>query len=80
MAHGRTTALTLHLTPEERLTLLAWQRRPPFLRGGPDAGALFYSSLRAGPSAFPVHRRNFVRQIRIAFVNNHLQGLAENEG
>jgi hypothetical protein len=30
--------------------------------------------------AFPVHRRNFVRQIRIAFVNNRLQGLAENEG
>jgi hypothetical protein len=30
--------------------------------------------------AFPVHRRNFVRQIRIAFVNNHLQALAKNEG
>jgi hypothetical protein len=26
--------------------------------------------------AFPVHRRNFVCQIRIAFVNNHLQALA----
>ena len=30
--------------------------------------------------AFPVHRRNFVRQIRIAFVNNYLQALAKNEG
>jgi hypothetical protein len=31
-------------------------------------------------SASPVHRRNFVRQIRIAFGNNHLQALAKNEG
>jgi hypothetical protein len=30
--------------------------------------------------AFPVHRRNFVRWTRIAFVNNHLQALAKNEG
>jgi hypothetical protein len=30
--------------------------------------------------AFPVHRRNFVRQTRIAFVNNHLQPLAKNVG
>ena len=26
MAHGRTTSLTLTLTPEEQQTLLAWQR------------------------------------------------------
>jgi hypothetical protein len=30
--------------------------------------------------AFPVHRRNFVRQTRIAFVNNYLQAFAKNEG
>jgi hypothetical protein len=30
--------------------------------------------------ASPVHRRNFVRQIHIAFGNNHLQALAKNEG
>ena len=30
--------------------------------------------------AFPVHRRNFVRQIRITFLNKHLQALAKNEG
>ena len=35
---------------------------------------------QAGKRAFPVHRRNFVRKIRIAFVNNHLQALAKNEG
>src|SRR6266508_1387978 len=30
--------------------------------------------------AFPVQRRNFVRQIWIPFVNNYLQALAKNEG
>jgi hypothetical protein len=40
----------------------------------------FVPFLTAKVWAFPVHRRNFVRQIRIAFVNKHVQGLAKNEG
>jgi len=35
---------------------------------------------RIREAAFPVHRRNFVRQIRIVFVNNDLQALAKNVG
>jgi CRP-like cAMP-binding protein len=33
MARGRTTSLTIRLTPAERLTLLAWQRAPSIPAG-----------------------------------------------
>ena len=50
MTRGRKTSLTLILTPEERQTLLAWQRSTTMPAGVPDAGGLFYSWLRAWPS------------------------------
>ena len=33
MARGRTTAITIHLTPQERQTLLAWQRSTTMTAG-----------------------------------------------
>ena len=38
MARGRTTALTISLTPEERQTLLAWQRSTTIRAGLEAAG------------------------------------------
>jgi transposase len=40
MARGRTTSLTIHLTPAERQTLLAWQRSTTIAAGRARRGRI----------------------------------------
>ena len=84
MARGRTTSLTITLTPEERQTLLAWQRsttiRAGLLRRAQmilllaDGVAITDIALRVGIS------RRFVYKWVQRFLEQGVAGLADRPG
>ena len=84
MARGRTTSLTITLTPEERQTLLAWQRsttiRAGLLRRArmilllADGGAITDIAVRVGIS------RRFVYKWVQRFLEQRVAGLVDKPG
>ena len=84
MARGRTTALTISLTPEERQTLLAWQRSTAIQAGLlrraqiilllADGGAITDIALRVGIS------RRFVYKWVQRFLEQRVEGLTDKPG
>ena len=84
MARGRTTALTITLTPEERQTLLAWQRSTT-IRAGlrrraqiiflvADGVAITDIAIRVGIS------RRFVYKWVQRFLEQGVEGLVDRPG
>ena len=84
MARGRTTALTLHLTPEERLTLLAWQRSTTIPAGWARRGRiiLLVAEGRAIShiAALVGISRRFVYKWAQRFLHERVAGLIDRQG
>ena len=84
MARGRTTSLTIRLTPAERLTLLTWQRSPT-VPAGLARRARIIVLLANGVTITDIaatvgmSRRHTYKWIQ-RFVQEGLEGLAEKPG
>ena len=80
MARGRTTSLTLRLTPAERLTLLAWQRSTTISAGLARRGRIILLLADRMPitdiAATVGISRRFVYKWAKRFVQERLEGLA----
>jgi Homeodomain-like domain len=81
MARGRTTALTIRLTPAERLTLLAWQRASSIPAGLARRARLLLlladgMTITAAAATVGLSRRHSSKGIR-RFVQEGLEGLHE---
>ena len=84
MARGRTTSLTIRLTPAERQTLLAWQRATTISAGRARRGRII-SLLAAQMSISDIAAtvgisRRFVYKWAKRFVEKGLAGLADQPG
>ena len=84
MARGRTTALTLHLTPEERLTLLAWQRSTTIPAGWARRGRIILL-VAEGVSISHIAdkvglNRRFIYKWVERFLREGVAGLADRQG
>jgi len=84
MARGRTTSLTLRLTPAERLTLLAWQRSTTISAGLARRGRIILLLADRMPitdiAATVGISRRFVYKWAKRFVQERLEGLANRPG
>ena len=81
MAHGRKTALTIHLTPAERQTLLTWQRSTTIRAGLARRGRIILLvadevSISQVAATAGISRR-FVYKWVQRFVQEGLAGLAD---
>jgi hypothetical protein len=84
MARGRTTSLTIHLTPEERRTLLAWQRATT-IRAGLRRRAQMILLVAEGRSITAIAAtvgisRRFVYKWAQRFLAQGVEGLADKPG
>src|SRR5919202_5739755 len=84
MARGRTTALTIPLTPGERQTLQAWQRSTSMTAGRARRGRMILL-LAAGMTITDVAAtvgisRRFVYKWVQRFLDQGLEGLADKPG
>jgi DNA invertase Pin-like site-specific DNA recombinase len=81
MSRGRKTSLTIHLTPAERQTLLAWQRSPAIPAGRARRGRivlLLADGRTISDIAVTVGiGRRFVYKWIQRFVQEGLEGLAD---
>src|SRR5215510_16298260 len=81
MARGRTTSLTIRLTPTERQTLLAWQRATTISAGRARRGRIILLVADGMPisdvSATVGISRRFVYKWVQRFLHEGLQGLAD---
>ena len=84
MARGRTTALTIHLTPDERQTLLAWQRSTTVKAGLARRGRIILLCADQVPitqiAATTGISRRFVYKWVQRFLEAGLEGLADRQG
>ena len=84
MARGRKTSLTIHLTPAERRTLLAWQRATTVSAGRARRGRLILLvadgvSITAIAAMVGISRR-FVYKWAQRFLAQGVEGLADKPG
>jgi Helix-turn-helix domain len=84
MPRGRTTSLTIRLTPAERLTLLAWQRAPSIPAGHARRARLLLlladgMTITDAAATVGLSRRHSYKWIR-RFVQQGLEGLEEQPG
>ena len=84
MARGRTTTLTIRLTPSERQTLLAWQRATTIAAGRARRGRIILLVADRVPiaqiSATVGISRRFVYKWVQRFLEKGLEGLADQPG
>ena len=84
MARGRKTALTIHLTPAERYTLLAWQRSTTIRAGLARRGRIILLVAERVPisqvAATAGISRRFVYKWVQRFLEARLEGLADRSG
>jgi hypothetical protein len=84
MARGRTTALTIRLTPTERQTLLAWQRATTIRAGLARRGRILLLAADRMPlsqiAATVGISRRFVYKWVQRFLQTGLEGLADQPG
>jgi len=84
MARGRTTSLTIRLTPAERQTLLAWQRATTISAGRARRGRIILlvadgRSITDIAATIGISRR-FVYKWVQRFVQERLEGLSDKPG
>jgi transposase len=84
MARGRTTSLTIRLTPTERQTLLAWQRATTISAGRARRGRIILlvadgMSISNVAATVGISRR-FVYKWVQRFLAKSLEGLADKPG
>ena len=84
MARGRTTSLTIRLTPTERQTLLTWQRATTIAAGRARRGRIILlvaerMSISDVAATVGISRR-FVYKWVQRFLENGLEGLADKPG
>jgi transposase len=84
MARGRTTSLTIRLTPTERQTLLAWQRATTIAAGRARRGQIILlvadrMSISDVAATVGISRR-FVYKWARRFLEKGLEGLANKPG
>ena len=84
MARGRTTSLTIRLTPTERRTLLAWQRATTIAAGRARRGRIILlladgMSISAVAATVGISRR-FVYKWAQRFLDKGLEGLTDKPG
>jgi transposase-like protein len=84
MARGRTTAITIRLTPAERRTLLAWQRATTIAAGRARRGRIILlvadcMSISDVAATVGISRR-FVYKWVQRFLEKGLEGLADKPG
>ena len=84
MGHGRTTSLTLTLTPEERQTLLAWQRSTTIPAGRARRGRIILLLADGVPIAHIADtvgiNRRFVYKWAKRFLHERIAGLTDLPG
>jgi hypothetical protein len=84
MARGRTTSLTMHLTPVERRTLLAWQRATTISAGRARRGRIILLLAVGVPitdiAATVGISRSFVYKWVQQFLEQGVEGLADKPG
>ena len=84
MARGRTTSLTLHLTPAERRTLRAWQRASTLSAGLARRGRVILLVAEGVPITAIAARvgssRRFVYKWVQRFLEQGVEGLADKPG
>src|SRR6266568_2446561 len=84
MARGRTTALTIRLTPAERRTLVAWQRATTFSAGRARRGRIILLVADGVPIAHVAATvgisRRFVYKWVQRFMQDGIAGLADKPG
>jgi transposase len=84
MARGRTTSLTIRLTPTERQTLLAWQRATTISAGRARRGRIILLVADGMPisdvAATVGISRRFVYKWVQRFLAKGLEGLADKPG
>ena len=84
MARGRTTSLTIRLTPTERQTLLAWQRATTIRAGLARRGRIILLAADRMPiaqiAATVGISRRFVYKWVQRFLQTGLMGLADKPG
>ena len=84
MAHGRKTSLTLTLTPEERQTLLAWQRSTTMPAGRARRGRIILLVAEGMPISHIADKvgisRRFVYKWVKRFLHERVAGLTDLPG
>ena len=84
MARGRTTSLTIRLTPAQRQTLLAWQRATTISAGRARRGRIILLMADGVPitdvAATVGISRRFVYKWAQRFLEKGLEGLADKPG
>jgi CRP-like cAMP-binding protein len=84
MARGRTTSLTMHLTPVERRTLLVWQRATTISAGRARRGRIILLLAVGVPitdiAATVGISRRFVYKWVQQFLEQGVEGLADKPG
>ena len=84
MARGRTTSLTIRLTPAERQTLLAWQRATTISAGRARRGRIILLVADGMPishiAATVGISRRFIYKWVQRFLQEGLEGLADKPG
>jgi hypothetical protein len=84
MARGRTTSLTIHLTPAQRRTLLAWQRATRIPAGLARRGRIILLVADGVPishvAATVGISRRFVYKWAQRFLEQGVEGLADKPG
>src|SRR6266516_2217234 len=84
MARGRTTALTIRLTPAERRTLVAWQRATTFSAGRARRGRIILLVADGVPIAHVAATvgisRRFVYKWVQRFLEQGVEGLTDKPG
>jgi hypothetical protein len=84
MARGRTTSLTIRLTPAERLTLLAWQRSTTVPAGLARRGRIILlladgMTITDAAATVGLSRRHTYKWVQ-RFLQEGLEGLEEKPG
>jgi transposase len=84
MARGRTTSLTIRLTPAERQTLLAWQRATTISAGRARRGRIILlvadrMAISAVATTVGISRRFIYKWVQ-RFLEKGVEGLADKPG
>ncbi len=84
MARGRKTALAIHLTPEERQALMAWQRSTTIPAGRARRGRIILQLADGVPISHIATMvgisRRFVYKWAKRFLQHGVEGLADKPG